>query len=1638
MEQPFSTSKVTVEYFDPHGLYKLLGPGLVSRLPLRHLHWQSHSGPLRSIETLHVELVSASSNPSTTPSALLKRNSNTPSISTPDDGFQTAIVTGRQGSVDTNRSTSTTTKQTSAAATTSSPAAGPRRHQIPGLRRTPYLKLLLVRCDDNDTYKAQTRSEIKDWVKHNTGAKKSAAVAENHDAFEWMIVHVVLPNSAAYAQPRTSKAGTDGSTPDLTKTSRWGKSSSTIFERLRSDFNTTSVINAPSSKTPVDRVAQIRIGLEDVPYEMLPRAAAPAPTATPGGHAETERETQNAWLDLVDKFKTLILASFDVRVSQYEDDIREKDVQRSLPGWNFCTFFILKEGLARGFESVGLVEDSLVGYDELSVGLDTVIKEQQGIGNSPATHGGSLLSFTGDLKAAALRAINSSMSGSDDDDEDTVDLQASAKPFAAVANDEIPISSIKKPYRDLILANNVSVFDFRCYIFARQISLLLRLGNAWSSREELLAKLKEQQDAAMPSPTSSVAPSSYLTVPAPSVSGDDAENLSMLAEICRRTLEFVPAVSQVMREDLLFALAPDEDGKENEKARLDANALRVIDNMVSSFAFSIAQQILAQTSTRSLPIPPSSLLPTDPHAPEPKASIPEPKTMMHPARTSSLGHPAVRGPPPLSPGIFPGAQGATVTEAEKSKFLKAGLEDLAARRADLYMLSRSILQKGGQLQGWTDGWSSVPIINEPSDDEGMEDVSLDDDEHDNQDKPKGGDGSAKENAIRVAPTAGIENLLLRTALESTTGFYRLYEVLTDKCLRHFTVAGHPYAVNASLADLAVLKFFLGEHAAAAAYFYETTVFFGANSWSLLELSMLHMYATSLKALGRTDEYAWCLLKFLTRAAAAEGDAKRVSAQGCLVDLLEASTNISAEMRVPLTNFFGLVKLDGPPAYHDGQDSFSVTVRLVSLLVDTLPADSVRVRMVQKQQSQTTALGPPREIWLETRGATPLKPGKSTAQLFCNTIVTGVYEIDQVRIKSRNLVLFHDREVAQAKTAKAHTTAMAAAAVANSSPKIFADPHVVLHQRTEGLDMNLSTCRDLQLDKNNFLELSLLSGWNDVKSCEIKIRAATGGLRLTTSESKIVSSSGGEARAFAKPVGAGIVCFDDIGAGESVTISFPFSIEQDALELCLKIEVTYTTEDGTFVFAKQPTISTALALGVNVQDVFKHNALFSRFTVSTATASPLQVYKSELLDSEYFTSEYGSDDNNKPLPFVYPKQPISLLYKIVRKAGAISVGHKTSDPRKTTMYIKLHYSVFQDQLDAALASSLAAAFAQESNVSVAPFSKVASAAVLRHVHAALTPYDLERTALLGELATGPVLGHVNWIKEFPGLGGSTAEQLAGVMNGWLGKNAVLALPNLEWKDAADLMRTILIPVDIPSITIVHTADIQLQPSATAVAIEAFEEEKEQDEAEAEAVNDDSGADDNDNDSAISVSVPIFCVNQLLPATLQLQWTRVWDTLDDAQEPGNSTKKAATRAKRYSDIEFAFEVSAPMDAWLIGGRRKGHFVIPAPNEDAVGLSSTADSEATIPLVLIPLREGRLPYPSVEIREVQPHEQGQEPSQQRDDEFVQQHHETDYRNLGETVAVVADRKRVTLSLDASGPGGGPLVLESERAQLPGRELV
>ncbi|KAK6968963.1 hypothetical protein R3P38DRAFT_2815083 [Favolaschia claudopus] len=75
---------------------------------------------------------------------------------------------------------------------------------------------------------------------------------------------------------------------------------------------------------------------------------------------------------VLDKLK----GDFNTDRRDREDEVKRSESQRQMPGWNFCTFFTLKESLAGSFQGVNLFEDTLVQYDELEASFYQVLKEK--------------------------------------------------------------------------------------------------------------------------------------------------------------------------------------------------------------------------------------------------------------------------------------------------------------------------------------------------------------------------------------------------------------------------------------------------------------------------------------------------------------------------------------------------------------------------------------------------------------------------------------------------------------------------------------------------------------------------------------------------------------------------------------------------------------------------------------------------------------------------------------------------------------------------------------------------------------------------------------------------------------------------------------------------------------------------------------------------------------------------------------------------------------------------------------------------------------------------------------------------------------------------------------------------------------
>lgn len=716
-----------VEYSDPSGIFPSISNHLQRRLPLRNLHWTSTSRPLRSISSLHVELVS-------------------------DNRPLSRGAATRPGSGDATSGTPNGTRE--------------RRHQIPGLRQTPYLKIYLLRCKDSETYKSASRKLLREWVKEHTPPSQSSSLtnkADNHDAFEWLIVHVVMSNEDSWKGPRLSGSYKgENSSEKVSSGSRWSaRGSSTLIEKIRSDFNATS-------KTAIDRVAQIQIdgdGEGNIEF--------------PTRWDLHDKEDHSGFNDLIFKLKSLILASFDQRVSQYEEDIREKDSQRNLPGWNFNTFFLLKEGLARGFESVGLVEDALTSYHELSASLTTIaaghLTRTSSVG---ATN--NFCEYTDDLLDALKRAIDTVRASSDQESSsDIADTPKLDDENALHHLGAAVLDTNRKPFRELILANKISAFDFLCYVFARQVSLLLRLANSVPSKGMTLVDgASDEEHHNGDSHLQPINPMS--TASQPEIS------LSILADVCRQAVHFITSISRVIRQD--FYSSKDTLAQSNQDQDMISNNVVecIIENLVASWTFSACESILEKTYAPYLLTPLEGLLihfkeynsfsefdqdrsPDRSHAAR-RENLPPRTSSLQPLNSITSGS--------SSPKRLPAVTLLDSVRLLPSRSSQTGSQNLAAQRADLSNLTRGILSNLGlRHAGW--GVFAHSDRSEPE----MDDIPLESALTDVTVDPVISHGTPH------APTrVGVENPLLVMALASEDNFYASYEVTSQSLILSFFLA----------------------------------------------------------------------------------------------------------------------------------------------------------------------------------------------------------------------------------------------------------------------------------------------------------------------------------------------------------------------------------------------------------------------------------------------------------------------------------------------------------------------------------------------------------------------------------------------------------------------------------------------------------------------------------------------------------------------------------------------------------------------------------------------------------------------------------------------------------------------------------
>ncbi|KAG8757193.1 hypothetical protein FRC14_002285 [Serendipita sp. 396] len=243
--------------------------------------------------------------------------------------------------------------------------------QIPSsILERPLMNMYFFACEDSETYRLTFKKMVKDW-------QTSISTKRNQ---EWLVVLVVRPDARASAGA-----------------ARIFAMRAPVLDKVKTD------INVDKKK---DRCAELAwpVAADDV----------------------------TAWTDFISKLKDGIVSSFESAVAARQEEIARSESQQQVPGWNFCTYFILKESLATSFEGMGLLEEALQHYEELEASFFQALRDKNlpWFGNVGGTSPG-------------------------DDSRSLLDI-------------------FQKPYRELILNNTITLFDFRIYLFACQMILLAK------------------------------------------------------------------------------------------------------------------------------------------------------------------------------------------------------------------------------------------------------------------------------------------------------------------------------------------------------------------------------------------------------------------------------------------------------------------------------------------------------------------------------------------------------------------------------------------------------------------------------------------------------------------------------------------------------------------------------------------------------------------------------------------------------------------------------------------------------------------------------------------------------------------------------------------------------------------------------------------------------------------------------------------------------------------------------------------------------------------------------------------------------------------------------------------------------------
>lgn len=314
----------------------------------------------------------------------------------------------------------------------------------------PILHIALVYGEDNNIYKQFIKDRLSTWQKY---------LSQLMCGQNWLVVHVT---------PKVKGRGL-----------RQIHIFDTLFDKLKNDFG---------NKFTADRFLQLAHNDEEI------------------------SNSQELWTLFRERLGQEIIASFDSRVTYFEETIRNTFQSASIGGnrdTEHCSFFLIKDLYGMSFEAMNLQREALEQYDELESVFEIYLDKQRRSKQSSSSFSGTGAGAGADtqnLRAAAMGSSDSELMSVENPAFDaeaaaattestaTKIIEAPSKRTEINENDDnwlrwfnqdcvdhctepVPLGSLLEAdwLRKRVRDRKVLMIELRLYILNKQLALLLHL-----------------------------------------------------------------------------------------------------------------------------------------------------------------------------------------------------------------------------------------------------------------------------------------------------------------------------------------------------------------------------------------------------------------------------------------------------------------------------------------------------------------------------------------------------------------------------------------------------------------------------------------------------------------------------------------------------------------------------------------------------------------------------------------------------------------------------------------------------------------------------------------------------------------------------------------------------------------------------------------------------------------------------------------------------------------------------------------------------------------------------------------------------------------------------------------------------------